>query len=60
MGYKVEDRKDTVVQAALQATEKIPISPKKIDQSARDISSTKASAEIISDASAKVYFQIED
>jgi hypothetical protein len=56
MGYPVEEKKDTVVKAALPASEKTLTSPKGIDQSV----SGQASAEIIIEASAKVYFQIED
>ncbi|MEI6183593.1 MAG: hypothetical protein WCP25_09860 [Polynucleobacter sp.] len=56
MGYIAENKPDKVVEAVLQTIEKSFTSPKGIEQSV----STKSSAEVISEASEKVYFQIED
>ena len=59
MGYIAENKPDEVVEAVLQ-TIKSFTTPKDTDQSVSAKSSTKASAELISEASEKVYFQIED
>ncbi len=56
MGYIVEEKKETVVKIALQASEKNLASLKEIYQSVIG----KENAETISEESAKVYFQIED
>jgi len=56
MGYIVENKQDEVVKSVLQTTEKSFTSPKGIDQSV----SATSTAEAISEANEKVYFQIED
>jgi len=56
MGCTVEEKKDTVVKTALKATEQNFTSSKGSDHCLSD----QAGAEVISEASAKVYFQIED
>ena len=60
MGYIAEKKPDEVVEAVLQTTEKSFTTPRDTDQSVSAKSSTKASAEVISEVSEKVYFQIED
>ena len=56
MGYIAENKPDKVVEAVLRATEKCFTTLRDADQSV----SAKASAEVISEVSEKVYFQIED
>jgi hypothetical protein len=56
MGYIAENKPDKVVEAVLRATEKSFTTLRDADQSV----SAKASAEVISEVSEKVYFQIED
>ena len=60
MGYIAENKPDEVVEAVLRATEKSFTTLRDADQSVSAKSSTKASAEVISEVSEKVYFQIED
>ena len=60
MGYIVENKPDEAIEALLQTTEKSFATPKDADQSVSAKPSVKASTEVISAASEKVYFQIED
>jgi hypothetical protein len=60
MGYIAENKPDEVVEAVLRATEKSFTTLRDADKSVSAKSSTKASAEVISEVSEKVYFQIED
>ena len=56
MGYIAENKPDEVVKSVLQTTENSFTTPKGINQSV----GATSSAEAISVASEKVYFQIED
>jgi len=60
MGHIVEKKLDEVVDSVLQTTEKSFTSLKEEDRTVSAKLSAKASAEVISEASEKVYFQIED
>jgi|APCry1669188910_1035180.scaffolds.fasta_scaffold1144548_1 hypothetical protein len=56
MSYTVEEKKDMVVKAVLQASEKNLTSPQGIDPSVHD----KTIVNTLSEASAELFFQIED
>jgi len=56
MGYTVEEKKDIVVKAVLQASEENLTSPQGINPSVHD----KTIVNTLSEVSAEVFFQIED